>query len=86
MKILKLRFKNINSFYGKLYTIDFTAPPLSDTGLFIISGPTGAGKSTLLDVITLALYNEVPRFEKGISRSEIDRLGSTSRSVRPMPK
>ncbi len=76
MKILKLRFKNINSFYGKLYTIDFTAAPLSDTGLFIISGPTGAGKSTLLDVITLALYNEVPRFEKGISRAEIDRLGS----------
>ncbi len=76
MKILKLRFKNINSFYGKHYTIDFTAPPLSDTGLFIISGPTGAGKSTLLDVITLALYNEVPRFEKGISRTEIDRLGS----------
>lgn len=76
MKILKLRFKNINSFYGKLYTVDFTAPPLSDTGLFIISGPTGAGKSTLLDVITLALYNEVPRFEKKISRAEIDRLGS----------
>ena len=76
MKILKLRFKNINSFYGKLYSIDFTAPPLSDTGLFIISGPTGAGKSTLLDVITLALYNEVPRFEKRISRAEIDRLGS----------
>ncbi len=76
MKILKLRFKNINSFYGKLYTIDFTAPPLSDTGLFIISGSTGAGKSTLLDVITLALYNEVPRFEKGVSKTEIDRLGS----------
>lgn len=76
MKILRLRFKNINSFYGKLYTIDFTEPPLSETGLFIISGPTGAGKSTLLDVITLALYNEVPRFEKGVSRTEIDRLGS----------
>lgn len=76
MKILRLRFKNINSFYGKSYTIDFTARPLSDSGLFIISGPTGAGKSTILDVITLALYNEVPRFEKGISKTEIDKLGS----------
>lgn len=75
MKILKLRFKNINSFYGKTYTIDFTTSPLSETGLFIISGPTGAGKSTLLDVITLALYNEVPRFER-ISKTEIDKLGS----------
>lgn len=76
MKILKIRFKNINSFYGKTYTVDFTAPPLSQTGLFIISGPTGAGKSTLLDVVTLALYNEVPRFGRGISKTEIEKLGS----------
>lgn len=75
MKILKIKFKNINSFYQKLYTIDFTQSPLSDTHLFIISGPTGAGKSTLLDVITLALYNRIPRFKK-ISISEIDSLGS----------
>jgi exonuclease SbcC len=75
MKILKLRFKNINSFYGKPYTLDFTCSPLRDTGLFIIAGPTGAGKSTLLDVITLALYNEVPRF-KSISKTEIDKLGA----------
>lgn len=76
MKILRLRFKNINSFYGEHDPIDFREAPLSTTGLFIISGPTGAGKSTLLDVISLALFNEVPRFGRTVSKSEIDRHGS----------
>lgn len=76
MKILRIRFKNINSFYGEHDSIDFMETPLSATGLFIISGPTGAGKSTLLDVITLALFNEVPRFGRTVSKNEIDRHGS----------
>ncbi|TDB63757.1 SbcC/MukB-like Walker B domain-containing protein [Arundinibacter roseus] len=76
MKILRIRFKNINSFYGEHDPIDFMGSPLSSSGLFIISGPTGAGKSTLLDVITLALFNEVPRFGRSISKNEIDKLGS----------
>ena len=75
MKILRIRFKNINSFYGEHPCIDFTTNPLAISGLFIISGPTGAGKSTLLDVITLALYNEIPRFGS-ISKTEIEKLGS----------
>jgi exonuclease SbcC len=76
MKILRIRFKNINSFYGEHPAIDFTSAPLANTGLFMISGPTGAGKSTLLDVITLALYNEVPRFDRSVSKTEIDKHGS----------
>lgn len=76
MKILRIRFKNINSFYGEHPPIDFTQEPLVSTGLFMISGPTGAGKSTLLDVITLALYNEVPRFDRSVSKTEIDKYGS----------
>lgn len=75
MKILRIRFKNINSFYDEHPCIDFTANPLAISGLFIIAGPTGAGKSTLLDIITLALYNEIPRFGS-ISRTEIEKLGS----------
>lgn len=75
MKILRIRFKNINSFYGEHPCVDFTTNPLAISGLFIISGPTGAGKSTLLDVITLALYNEIPRFGS-ISKTEIEKLGS----------
>lgn len=79
MKVLRLRFKNIHSLKGE-HALDFTIAPLVDAGLFAIIGPTGAGKSTILDVITLALFNKIPRFaSKGtesISRPEIEKLGS----------
>ena len=48
MKILGLRFKNLNSLYGE-WGIDFTVPEYVQDGIFAITGPTGAGKSTLLD-------------------------------------
>ncbi len=67
MKILELRFKNLNSLYGQ-WSIDFTAPPYSTDGIFAITGPTGAGKSTILDAICLALYGATPRLSK-ITRS-----------------
>lgn len=77
MKITRIRFKNINSFYGEHPCIDFGIAPLQTTGLFMISGPTGAGKSTLLDVISLALYNQVPRFSaKTLSSKQIEQNGS----------
>ena len=60
MKILSLRFKNINSLKGE-WKIDFTQSPFSDNGLFAIIGPTGAGKTTILDSICLALYHRTPR-------------------------
>lgn len=79
MKILKLRFKNIHSLKGE-HLIDFTVPPLRDAGLFAITGPTGAGKSTILDVITLALFNKIPRFAvkgtESISKTDIEKIGS----------
>lgn len=55
MKILNLRFKNINSLYGE-WSIDFTDQAYATNGIFAIVGPTGAGKSTILDAIALALY------------------------------
>jgi exonuclease SbcC len=61
VKILRLRFTNLNSLRDE-WSIDFTIPPLSDAGLFAITGPTGAGKTTLLDAITLALYGRAARY------------------------
>ena len=60
MKILKLKFKNINSLAGE-HEIDFTHPVFTNDGLFAITGKTGAGKSTILDAISLAFYGRTPR-------------------------
>ncbi|GGD74355.1 nuclease SbcCD subunit C [Emticicia aquatilis] len=75
MKINKIHLKNINSFKDK-HEIDFTTNPLVSAGLFAIVGPTGAGKSTLLDAITLALFNQIPRFDKKISKDFVASAGS----------
>ncbi len=63
MKILELRFKNLNSLYGE-WVIDFTDPEYVSNGIFALTGPTGAGKSTILDAVCLALYGSTPRLGK----------------------
>ena len=63
MRILGIRFKNINSLAGE-WQIDFTQPEYTADGIFAITGPTGAGKTTLLDVICLALYGRTPRLDR----------------------
>ncbi|MEH6451414.1 MAG: SbcC/MukB-like Walker B domain-containing protein [Psychromonas sp.] len=63
MKILSLRFKNLNSLKGH-WKIDFQADSFTENGLFVITGQTGAGKSTLLDAMCLALYQQTPRLDK----------------------
>lgn len=67
MKILGLRFANLNSLEGE-WAIDFTAPEYVADGIFAITGPTGSGKSTILDALCLALYGQTPRLGR-ITRS-----------------
>lgn len=63
MKILNVRFKNLNSLVGE-WEIDFTLPAYTADGIFAITGPTGAGKTTILDAICLAIYGRTPRLER----------------------
>lgn len=62
MRILGVRFKNLNSLAGE-WQIDFTHPAYASDGIFAITGPTGSGKTTLLDAICLGLYGRTPRLE-----------------------
>tara|TARA_R110002153_G_scaffold107109_4_gene246867 strand:- start:24501 stop:28172 length:3672 start_codon:yes stop_codon:yes gene_type:complete len=67
MRILELRFKNLNSLVGE-WLIDLSHPAFVADGIFAITGPTGAGKSTILDAICLALYGRTPRL-RNISKT-----------------
>lgn len=77
MRILSVRFKNLNSLYGE-WEIDFTRPEYTAEGIFAITGPTGAGKSTILDAICLALYGRTPRLA-AINKSGNDIMSRHTR-------
>jgi len=76
MKILELRFKNLNSLYGEWF-INFADPEYVSSGIFAITGPTGAGKTTILDAICLALYGKTPRLST-ISKSSNEIMSRQS--------
>ncbi|CAM2009167.1 AAA family ATPase [Acanthopleuribacter pedis] len=62
MKILAIRGSNLTSLAGE-FAVELQHPPLGQSGLFAITGPTGAGKSTLLDALCVSLYGRIPRLE-----------------------
>jgi exonuclease SbcC len=63
MRIIGVRFKNLNSLVGEWH-VDFTHPAYSSDGIFAITGPTGAGKTTILDAVCLGLYGRTPRLDR----------------------
>ncbi len=63
MKILRVRFKNLNSLAGE-WEVDFTHPAYQSDGIFALTGPTGSGKTTIMDAICLGLYGRTPRLER----------------------
>lgn len=73
MKILGLRFKNLNSLRGE-WSVDFSSPEYC--GVFAITGPTGSGKTTLLDAICMAMYGKTPRGESGGGARAVDEIMS----------
>ena len=50
MRILQIRFKNLNSLAGE-WAIDLTHPAFLSDGIFVITGPTGAGKTTMVNLL-----------------------------------
>ena len=55
MRILQIRFKNLNSLAGE-WAIDLTHPAFLSDGIFVITGPTGAGKTTMvISMIAMAI-------------------------------
>ena len=74
MKILKLKFKNLNSLKGE-WNIDFTSDEFN-SGIFAITGPTGSGKTTILDALCLGIYGRSPRETARKSENEIMSKGT----------
>lgn len=70
MRILSLRFENINALKGAWF-IDFTEAPFNNNGLFAITGPTGSGKTTILDALCLGLYHETPRLKVSDNQNQL---------------
>ena len=76
MKILEIELNNINALRGE-HKVNFREEPFLTAGLFAITGATGSGKTTLLDVISLALFNRIPRHEKTtLNTNYLDSTGA----------
>ena len=79
MRILTLRFANINSLAGE-WAVNFEDPAFRD-GLFALTGPTGSGKTSVLDALSLALYGRTVRQKVSKEANEVMTRGAGSASA-----
>ncbi|MDR1156442.1 MAG: AAA family ATPase [Bacteroidales bacterium] len=80
MKIISIKFQNLNSLKG-VHNIRFDHAPFDGSNLFAITGPTGAGKTTILDAVTLALYGRVHRYARDAHESMTRHTGESYAEV-----
>lgn len=78
MRLHRLEIDAFGPFAGH-EEVDFDA--LTDSGLFLLSGPTGAGKTSVLDAVCFALFGEVAG-----ARDDANRLASDHREPDAQPR
>lgn len=54
-------------------TVEVDLDRLSESGLFLLTGPTGAGKTSVLDAVCFALYGDVPGERSSAKRLRCDQ-------------
>lgn len=69
MRVHRLEIQAFGPFRGR-QVVDLDA--LTDSGLFLLHGPTGAGKTSVLDAVCFALYGRVPGARAGVTRLRSD--------------
>lgn len=72
---MRLHSLSITAFGPFADTVEVDFDTLSDSGLFLLSGPTGAGKSSVLDAVCFALYGDVPGDRSTAGRLRCDQAG-----------
>lgn len=78
MYVRSLQFQAFGAFAEPI-SIDFDA--LTQSGLFLLEGPTGAGKSTVIDAIVFALYGGVAVSTASAQRVRSDFAGPDTETV-----
>ena len=70
---MRLHALSVTAFGPFADTVEIDFDTLSDSGLFLLSGPTGAGKSSVLDAVCFALYGDVPGDRSTAGRLRCDQ-------------